>query len=488
MFSGHQQANHSPSNFNSPFGHCSRCQLGSRSAQYLLIHLWSQKAIRSSTLRSQEPRRGQHGVTHHLNALPLFPASRGSPAHEDEDPGGFVYTGEWTVGGDWGSRTNEIIFAQDSKHSNGRVVVTDHASSYQDPAWLRLAGGKQNPSSSQQRWRVLRFCGAGPDSEQSVARTTIKQLADGRTTECSMQADCLAFQYTKTMASVVAAVLGLHSRLRYGVMPLQNPLNGSALQPPGCKLLVLGLGGGSLPLFLAHHFPSMSIDVVEIDPVVIRAASEAMGFPLDRAGLKVHEGDAIAHVTAAAEAGQRYDLVIVDAFNGNNKVPPEFTRDGRFLYSLAAVLHPEHGTFMMNLHGGRMPNPLVQMAQQASGHPMAGAGFDKDTRDGRNVLRCALMFRDLLLGSSSTIKGPQGTSMGSAFVVKAFRQGNCTLTLLRGNNNTSMQAPFGPEAVLPGSGKGEGSENDFCWHAALTGWMAAPTIPLQGLRSMCLQQ
>lgn len=66
---------------------------------------------------------------------------------------------------------------------------------------------------------------------------------------------------------------------------------------------------------------------------------------------------------------------------------------GRFLYSLAAVLHPEHGTFMMNLHGGRMPNPLVQMAHQASGNAMAGAGFDKDTRDGRNVLRCALMFR-----------------------------------------------------------------------------------------------
>lgn len=82
----------------------------------------------------------------------------------------------------------------------------------------------------------------------------------------------------------MAAVIGLQSRLRYGVMPMRNPMDGTALQPPGCKVLVLGLGGGSVPLFLSHHFPSMNIDVVEIDPVVIRAASEAMGFPSDRWG------------------------------------------------------------------------------------------------------------------------------------------------------------------------------------------------------------
>lgn len=44
----------------------------------------------------------------------------------------------------------------------------------------------------------------------------------------------------------------------------------------------LGIGGGSLPLFLAHHFPGMLVQAVELDAVVLAAASQAMGFPLDR--------------------------------------------------------------------------------------------------------------------------------------------------------------------------------------------------------------
>ena len=44
----------------------------------------------------------------------------------------------------------------------------------------------------------------------------------------------------------------------------------------------LGIGGGSLPLFLAHHFPGMLVQAVDLDPVVLAAASQAMGFPLDR--------------------------------------------------------------------------------------------------------------------------------------------------------------------------------------------------------------
>ena len=39
-------------------------------------------------------------------------------------------------------------------------------------------------------------------------------------------------------------------------------------------------------------------------------------------------GDAVAHVAAAAEAGERYDMVILDAFNGANKVPAAFTTPG----------------------------------------------------------------------------------------------------------------------------------------------------------------
>jgi len=59
----------------------------------------------------------------------------------------------------------------------------------------------------------------------------------------------------------------------------------SALYPSTglrCRVLCIGLGGGSLPLFLSHHFPGMDVEVVEIDSVVIEAARTAMGFPEDR--------------------------------------------------------------------------------------------------------------------------------------------------------------------------------------------------------------
>ena len=51
---------------------------------------------------------------------------------------------------------------------------------------------------------------------------------------------------------------------------------------PSCSALCIGLGAGTLPNFLSHHFPGMKVDAVELDPVVIQAAIEALGLPADR--------------------------------------------------------------------------------------------------------------------------------------------------------------------------------------------------------------
>ena len=64
-----------------------------------------------------------------------------------------------------------------------------------------------------------------------------------------------------------------------------------------------------------------------------------------------------------------------------------------FLADLAAVLHPQHGTFIMNLHGGSLAGPLVRLVQAASRDPMAGAGFDAASDSGSAVLRLAHLFR-----------------------------------------------------------------------------------------------
>ena len=53
-------------------------------------------------------------------------------------------------------------------------------------------------------------------------------------------------------------------------------------QQAACHALCLGLGGGSLPLFLSHHFPGMFVQAVELDPVVLAAATQEMGLPAYR--------------------------------------------------------------------------------------------------------------------------------------------------------------------------------------------------------------
>ncbi|CAI5951662.1 unnamed protein product [Closterium sp. NIES-65] len=55
--------------------------------------------------------------------------------------------------------------------------------------------------------------------------------------------------------------------------------SGTELDHFHLRTLCLGLGGGSLPLCLAHALPSAHVDAVEIDPAVIAAAMRHMGFP-----------------------------------------------------------------------------------------------------------------------------------------------------------------------------------------------------------------
>ena len=53
-------------------------------------------------------------------------------------------------------------------------------------------------------------------------------------------------------------------------------------QASSCRALCIGLGGGTLPNFLSHHFPGLHVDAVELDPVVIAAATECMGLSRSR--------------------------------------------------------------------------------------------------------------------------------------------------------------------------------------------------------------
>lgn len=64
-------------------------------------------------------------------------------------------------------------------------------------------------------------------------------------------------------------------------------------------LLVVGLGGGSLPLFVHDHFPKSCIDAVEIDPSMLEVATQWFGFSQSER-MKVHIADGLDYITSLA--------------------------------------------------------------------------------------------------------------------------------------------------------------------------------------------
>jgi spermidine synthase len=85
---------------------------------------------------------------------------------------------------------------------------------------------------------------------------------------------------------------------------------GYLYQPEPRRVLVVGLGGGAMVRFLAHHAPDVRVDAVEIDPAVVRLADQYFGV---RSGgnVRVVTADAVAFIESTEE---RYDLIFMDAF------------------------------------------------------------------------------------------------------------------------------------------------------------------------------
>eukprot|EP00074_Homo_sapiens_P082593 XP_016856948.1 methyltransferase-like protein 13 isoform X3 [Homo sapiens] len=119
-------------------------------------------------------------------------------------------------------------------------------------------------------------------------------------------------------------------------------------------LLVVGLGGGSLPLFVHDHFPKSCIDAVEIDPSMLEVATQWFGFSQsDR--MKVHIADGLDYIASLAGGGEArpcYDVIMFDVDSkdptlGMSCPPPAFVEQS-FLQKVKSILTPE-GVFILNL-------------------------------------------------------------------------------------------------------------------------------------------
>lgn len=116
------------------------------------------------------------------------------------------------------------------------------------------------------------------------------------------------------------------------------------------RVLIVGLGGGTIPSFLRAHFPHLVIDVVDIDPDVVYAAKEFFGFRED-AAMRVYVEDGRRFIEKRRNL---YDIIFLDAFGSENIPYHLATRE--FLQSVRKALTPE-GLAVGNIWS-RGSNPL----------------------------------------------------------------------------------------------------------------------------------
>eukprot|EP00887_Chlorella_sp_A99_P005280 scaffold1.g5280.t1 len=474
-----------------------------------LQHLHSDAHGRhSAQLRSN--RRRQHAPRWLAGPRPPAAAQAETPllglaellGYTGEDPGHWNYSPEWhgTQGGSWGRDEGATVFAAQSAAGNGRVTVTAHPASRagadtRRPGEPARADGTHG-GRTWEEWRVLRF---NDVTRQTVARVTVTARpaadasgagasspgggspggggsagggpgsagASGRQQALQLEAqpDCLAQEYLKTMASVAAALIGLQ-----GLLPPQSGGaggsrggggggggSGGAARPApqrALRTLCIGVGGGSLPLFLAHHFPFMEVDAVEIDPVVVEAALEAMGFPPpgSHPRLRLHTADAAAFLLrrrgeeggeqarrgGAEERGQQvqrqraplFDLCFMDAFDGKDAVPAALCTP-EFASLVAGVLHPAHGVFLANLHSADHRGTIAAFKAALFGGSGSGGGGSSGGggADGAGAAPAAAAGARAPAASPATATG---AASGSCFTVSTRRQGNCCAALARG--------------------------------------------------------
>ena len=120
--------------------------------------------------------------------------------------------------------------------------------------------------------------------------------------------------------------------------------------PAKPQVLVVGLGSGVGIAHLLHHFPQATVEVVDIDPAVIRMVRDH--FPMmawfeSQGRVRFVARDARAHIRA--QAGHGFNLVVLDAYTAGSTIPPHLmTRE--FFAECAATL-ADGGTVLANVIG-----------------------------------------------------------------------------------------------------------------------------------------
>lgn len=111
------------------------------------------------------------------------------------------------------------------------------------------------------------------------------------------------------------------------------------------RIVMIGLGGGSLAKFVYHRMPAVATTVVEVNARVVAIARQYFHVPPDDARFAVVIGDGAQYVAAKRAFA---DVLMVDGYDAESQVTGLSTRT---FYAACAEALTECGVFVVNLWG-----------------------------------------------------------------------------------------------------------------------------------------
>jgi spermidine synthase len=153
------------------------------------------------------------------------------------------------------------------------------------------------------------------------------------------------------------------------------------------RVLIVGLGGGTIPQFLRQHFPELLIDVVELDPAVLRVARTYFGFQMDDR-MRAFVADGRRFIEQSEPV---YDVIYLDAYSADS-VPYALTTR-QFLEATRKALKPG-GVVVGNVWSSRS-NELYDSMVRTYQHVFAQVAIN-DVRGVGNKIVVATVTADAL--------------------------------------------------------------------------------------------
>jgi spermidine synthase len=113
---------------------------------------------------------------------------------------------------------------------------------------------------------------------------------------------------------------------------------GLLLKPDPQRILIIGLGGGTIPMTFSDLLPDAQIEVVEIDDAVVSVAKEFFFFS-ETDNMTVTVDDGRPYIKRAGIRNQKYDYIVLDAFSGD--YIPEHMLTREFLEEVKQIMTPD---------------------------------------------------------------------------------------------------------------------------------------------------